>query len=367
MTDTPPRANASTEPREHVDNGAEVPVRRAELPHGDVEFPPVANGLDYLVSVVEMLESGERQGSPRNLKYALLHLAAGAEVLLKARLQVEHWSLVFSNPGKATKSALEEGTLSSCTPKEARERLTEIVGLSIARRDEEALDQLAKSRNALQHYGLVGAAANARSVESLTARVLHFLMVFLETSLLPQLGDKEVRQASPELERIRSGLHQIESYVTERMRSLAPVLGPARNRTVRCPNCQQWALVPAINDHPLSSAMDELYTVCCEFCSTLSAPREAALRYADSLLEHPMPKALYEAGATRCSVCEQECLVRGASTAAAPDTLVEFCFCCGVVLAVLTKCPRCWSMYEPKDEEHHRCMFDDLWFDTVKK
>lgn len=35
--------------------------------------------------------------------------AAGAEVLLKARLQMVHWSLVFVSPGDATREALERG------------------------------------------------------------------------------------------------------------------------------------------------------------------------------------------------------------------------------------------------------------------
>lgn len=78
-----------------------------------------------------------------------------------------------------------------------------------------------------------------------------------------------------------------------------------------------------------------------------------------------MPKVFYEAGATRCSVCEQQCLVRGAFTAAAPDTLVEFCFCCGVVCAVLAKCRHCGDMYEPKGEKDHRCI--DLWYDAAKR
>jgi hypothetical protein len=40
--------------------------------------------------------------SSRDIKYAVLHLQAAAEVLLKARLFREHWDLVFNDPGKAT-------------------------------------------------------------------------------------------------------------------------------------------------------------------------------------------------------------------------------------------------------------------------
>lgn len=78
------------------------PARKVEHPGSEVFFPPVPNGLDYLVSVVEHLESGDERVSARDLKYAVLHLAAGAEVLLKAWLPLEHWSLVFKDPGHRT-------------------------------------------------------------------------------------------------------------------------------------------------------------------------------------------------------------------------------------------------------------------------
>lgn len=62
------------------------------------------------------LNPGRRRGRSRHLKYAVLHLAAGVEVLLKARLQYEHWSLVFAQPGTATREALAEAPFRSQSP-----------------------------------------------------------------------------------------------------------------------------------------------------------------------------------------------------------------------------------------------------------
>lgn len=58
----------------------------------------------------------DSESSARNLKYAVLHLAAGVEVFLKARLQYEHWSLVFAQPGTATREALAEARFSPQSP-----------------------------------------------------------------------------------------------------------------------------------------------------------------------------------------------------------------------------------------------------------
>ena len=71
-----------------------------------IEFPPVRNGLDYLESAIKHLRG---HPSARDLKYAVLHLQAAVEVLLKVRLIREHWALVFRYPDKASRGAFSSG------------------------------------------------------------------------------------------------------------------------------------------------------------------------------------------------------------------------------------------------------------------
>ncbi|MFJ6719022.1 hypothetical protein [Streptomyces sp. NPDC091259] len=307
-------------------------VRESELPGGTPHFPPVANGLDYLVSVVECLEADAP--SPRDLKYAVLHLAAGAEVLLKARLQMEHWTLVFSHPGRAVRDEVENGTLTSCTPKEARERLENIVGIPVAKPDAEALDQLAKMRNALQHYGLVGSAANAQVIETLTAKVLGFLIPFLDDHILGRLTEDEQDEVEDELIRIRSGLHDIQAYATERLRTLAPKLGPLRSRTLECPECSQWAYVPSPIPLPDTRRPDRVYYVTtCYFCGIQHVDSEtAAFQY---LVNHTVYEYRNAAGETVypsrpfvCPRCATSSLAPRARLVTDPAAEVGFCFRC---------------------------------------
>lgn len=82
----------------------------------DVSFPPVPNGVDYLVSVVELLSRDKGDPSPRDLKYAVLHLQAASEVLLKARLQIEHWTLVVKDAAKTRKIQYQAGDFESPHP-----------------------------------------------------------------------------------------------------------------------------------------------------------------------------------------------------------------------------------------------------------
>lgn len=120
-----------------------------------VDFTPVRNGMDFLLSAFDHLSQRDGEPSPRDLKYGVLHLQAAVEVLLKARLIREHWSLVFNDPGKAKRGAYEKGSFASCGVHEAIDRLNNIVALEISQDQKNAVKTLADTRNALTHLRLV--------------------------------------------------------------------------------------------------------------------------------------------------------------------------------------------------------------------
>lgn len=203
-----------------------------------IDFPPVPNGIDYLRSVVDHLHP-DTGGTPRDIKYAVLHLQAAVEVLLKARLSREHWSLVFKDPGTATHSKFADSSFESCTTAAAVERLRNIARIQIREKDARALTDLTKDRNRLQHYGLTH---NAKAVEARAATVLDFLLRFLDEALLPALSAKERSTVDLTMDEVREGLNEIQSYVTGRMNRLRGTeLKGAESWTLRCPDCLQLA------------------------------------------------------------------------------------------------------------------------------
>lgn len=240
------------------------------------------------------------------MKYAVLHLAAAAEVLLKHRLRLEHWSLVFTDPAKARRSELEAGTLSSCTPREAVERL--------------------------QHFGLV---ATARAIESRAGEVLDFLVTFLDQELVPALDADEFNRIEIDMERIRGGLGQIKGYTTKRMQRLDAELRDKGDSVLRCPDCRNWALhVPAPG------------VVVCRFCHRVHNPIPGAEAYAMEILGRTWeacgnpfaPEGFVDegspvtwsrlAGVDPCPSCTAPAVVRGALSRSEPAAPVDFCFMC---------------------------------------
>ncbi|MEU2098661.1 hypothetical protein ABZ741_21470 [Streptomyces globisporus] len=286
-------------------------VRRFFKPEPpQLDFPPVRNGIDYLASVVSHLDESESDVDERDLKYAVLHLQAAVEVLFKARLLREHWSLVFENPGEATLEKFREGNFNSCGTTAAVKRLRDIVGIPIDEKELGWLKELAADRNALQHYGLTH---NAKAVETRAGRVLDFLMRFLWEHLLPLLKGPERTAASQDMAPVVEGVRNISSYVTRRLNRLRGELKGLENQTVQCPLCEHMALV----------ITPERGT--CRFCDESWHPDEMLVFDYLGLFHDDGPRG----DVSPCPQCDAMTLVAGVVFLGSPavlDTL--FCFGC---------------------------------------
>ncbi|MDQ0687109.1 hypothetical protein QFZ56_006072 [Streptomyces achromogenes] len=93
----------------------------------DLHFPALVNGLDFLVSAVGSLSGDDGQPGPRDMKYAVLHLQAAAETLLKARLEMHDPALVWTKVELFDQRKHEAGDFKSCGVKTAIERLRDTV------------------------------------------------------------------------------------------------------------------------------------------------------------------------------------------------------------------------------------------------
>ncbi|MFE2157070.1 hypothetical protein ACFW9M_04565 [Streptomyces lydicus] len=225
-----------------------------------MSFTPVRNGMDYLVSAVKNLTEGSSPPSDRDLKYAVLHLQAATEVLLKARLVREHWSLVFKDPGSADRAVFETGKFESCNIVATIHRLEKIAQVTISEDEQKAIRGLADTRNALTHYGH---SANAYRVEAQAAEVLGFLLTFISRQLHPVLSS-EGQGVATTMDVLRMKLSGIEALVKRRMNQLSGELAPLAKRTVTCPDCRQWALVVGGDREGALVVSDAILT--CRFC-----------------------------------------------------------------------------------------------------
>ncbi|MFZ4248201.1 hypothetical protein ACOZDF_23345 [Streptomyces griseoincarnatus] len=330
---SPPGSQGDPTAKRHAKNAA---LQKKQERH--IHYPPIPNGIDYLREVVDRL-AAPREPDLRDLKYAVLHLQAAAEVLLKARLRREHWSLVISKAEKTKREDFEAGSFDSASNHEVLRRLADVVGLDISKEDKATLLALAKTRNQLQHWGLT---EEANAVLTRAADVLDFLIRFLDEHLLPGLDADDEEAVTEDLEVIRTGLTDIGSYVTSRMKRLEESgLKEHEALTVRCPDCQLYALV-----------VDGI-TNNCLFCPrSWPDPEELARAHDNVFGNFPAPGDPWEATLTECPDCNSWTLALEAETAASNGVPVALCFNCGEVKnSAMEQCLRCGTLYRPVDTE----------------
>lgn len=190
-------------------------------------YPLLDNALDFLLSAAE--HAG--QNHPRSWKYAILHLIAGIELLLKARLELEHWSLLFQDVDKASKSTFKSGDFRSADFESVCKRLEMISSVPIEKKDREQLYDLRKLRHKLEHFGID---IDVPQVRSLVAKGLSLSTVFYENHLKEEIGDSE----DEILGEIVIHLREFEEFVRERLEAVLP--STVSSYFLReCPRCWQ--------------------------------------------------------------------------------------------------------------------------------
>ena len=102
------------------------------------------NGFDFL--------SKSRSELEEQPKYSVIHFHAAVELLLKARLMQEHWSLVFAKGQEPDWKNFVMGEFRSVSLDEAARRLHKIVQDGLSDSDLEEFKDVAKHRNKMVHF-----------------------------------------------------------------------------------------------------------------------------------------------------------------------------------------------------------------------
>ena len=219
------------------------------------------NALDSLLSAAEAVRRDE---GPRSLKEAVLHLGNGVELLVKARLAREHWSLIFSDINKASYDELAKADFSSVDFPTACKRLEQIVGVSIDKQVISRIDDLRKRRNRLTH---LTATLDSAQTKSLVAKAMAFCAEFCEQQ------DIMEPDTTNKLGEIHINLAELQEFVNERMNSITEEW--KYDTRLDCPECLQLALVIDAGE------------VDCKYCRRKFDSRELASSYSYTVEDCP--------------------------------------------------------------------------------
>jgi hypothetical protein len=270
--------------------------------HDPLEFTLLENGLDFIWSALEHLDAST---SKRDLKYAVLHLAAGIELTLKERLRREDWKLLYQDTAKASEETYRSGSFVSVRFDTCLQRLATDCDVEFSDDQEDALQAMREKRNRLEHLALVDSPAAVIAVAA-EARVLivDFVADHLDDTPLSDVEESLLTQ-------IRAKLPDLTAFVDARQRGIADNL-KAAYAILPCPACLQEAL--SIDDG-----------VRCLFCGYTNSADEAAHSYATEVLGASWYEVVTDGAEwpiRLCPSCESETCVDA-------DDRGYLCFGCG--------------------------------------
>ena len=277
------------------------------------------NGLDFLLSAAEAVQGSQ---SPRSLKDAVLHVANGTELLFKARLAEEHWTLIFANPDEASYEKLSDAEFRSVNFRKAIDRLGKIAEVYVDKSVIAHLENLRKLRNRLTHFTTT---LNSSQTKSLVAKSMKFCVEFCE-----QQG-MAAQEVQSKLREIVVKFTELQEFVDDRMDTIS---GELKGSFVQeCPECWQYALV------------SEEGTLHCRFCMHRTDARDLAESRSEGSVED-------------CPECLQQSTF--AYLIFDSDFGAWFCFSCGAGGERYDYCMRCGQMaYFPDLNNIKFC--EDCW------
>ncbi len=294
----------------------------------DIKFGLLENGFDFILSSL-MYVAKPRTKS--DLKYAILHLCAGMELILKERLRREHWSLLFEDINKANIRDFETGSFRSVSFGTCIDRLKGICNISVSLDNKKPLlFNFREKRNRLEHFGIV---SSKEALTGSTAQVLSILLDFINGELLPNDFSKIEREL---LNQLRSKLSEFQNFVKRRLEQIDPDIKKAEKELykVQCPTCYQETFILG-NDNPY-----------CLFCTYSTKPEFAAEEWDGGTY---LPDV--------CPECGRETLVDIGPSGSQSKQDQYICFACGQAWkeSSMNECMTCGNLYLVEEDDCGIC------------
>lgn len=163
---------------------------------GKITLNLLENGLDFLCEALTPIVQTQDE---RKLKYSVLNICAGVELILKAVLFRADWRQIFQRPEHAKREDLTTGRFASVKFRDMLDRL-EAAGVVIDARVKNHLQMLRDKRNMIEHYAMYEETAAALrgniSVVLDDVIALMELQDVVDTEREDQLYEKLLRNAA---------------------------------------------------------------------------------------------------------------------------------------------------------------------------
>lgn len=294
------------------------------------------NGLDFVESSLVHLLRKERDS---DLKYAVLHLSSGAELILKHRLSQEHWTLIYKDSSKANLQNFKIGDFVSVDQDECISRLQNICQIELSKPAKEELKILKAKRNKFIHFT---SEESTTALKSSFYKVLNVLVDFI----LKNLDRDEFNEVEKDLfESIWEQVQELKGFVEERMQLIKAdlELESVSSFVTSCNHCGQEAMIVAYDGNKDAK---------CLFCEHQEEGEVIAQHYVEEVLHISQYECVTQGGEYplySCEECGHESLVNDGEKWA--------CFSCGYQWDIgdITYCDTCGTVYVVSEHDIGMC------------
>ena len=314
----------------------------------------IDNALDFLYSAANNLWDENLSGN-QQLKFSSIHLYEGIELLLKARLLQEHWSLIIRDFDKYKKGSFTNGDFISTTFEQSCKRLESFCGFNLERAAYNAFNNLRKLRNKYVHFSCT---EPRHAILPIQLAAWQHILKLLKDGFLGQLSDIQ----NEVLDDVQTSMLRSEEFLNAKFKEVEPAIKAAEDNGLliaSCPNCGVRGML--IGDGSPK----------CLVCESLpDSPTEVADIYAsvnNSFWKHSRHGPDDEVG--WCPYCGEQAIVPVGDDIAevansqlsnierepGEDWEISMCLACGQSVIDWWKheCGYCGAVYFNSDEERY--------------
>ena len=260
-----------------------------------MQYSMLENGMDFIISGILHLQKAESENVEENiqgreLKYALLHLSSGIELVFKSRLNIEHWTYIFEDMNKASKKSYKDGSLKTADSNTAIDRLEKLCDYSFDEKQKMHLKKLREARNRFEH-GYIN--NNPKAIENIINNAVKVIVDFLDKNYqefeIPSNMDLSEGLTDNERELFKKLTIEIKSLKNHHDDALKLAHSRAMNTTLEedlmeCPECGEKFLRYADDDKKCE----------CYFCGYSDESNNVAKRYIENILQIPEYESVYD-------------------------------------------------------------------------
>jgi len=188
------------------------------------------NAIDFIQKAV-----GEFDEHP---KYSLIHFATGIELLLKARLAHEHWTLI-ADKDNVSYANLLSGEPKTIRVEDLRKRINSLFPGEVAEKAFQTFENLAKYRNRVVHF------AFPNNAQKEIAKILCQTWYHIH-ELLTNRWQNVFSTINPDIEILNSSMMQYRKYLEEKYEKIKPQIENNEKKGIEyndCPSCGCRSLI----------------------------------------------------------------------------------------------------------------------------